>query len=350
MQESNRTDNSIDVPTVSILMPCYNVADTVDVAITSLLGQTLPEHEIVAVDDGSTDTTGDHLADWVTRDSRVRRLSLPHRGIIPALNDGLSACRAPLISRMDADDRAHPERLAKQVAFLNAHPDVALVGCLVEGFPADEVGEGFQLYLEWLNGLVTPEAIAHEIFVESPLVHPSVTLRRAWIEQVGGYQDRGWPEDYDLWLRMHLSGARFAKVPEVLLYWREHPARLTRTDERYSADNFLRAKAHYLCQGPLHNREAVIVWGAGKMGRRLSKHLLHEKATVTAFVDIDQAKIGRTRRGRPIIAPEDLLGWWRRYDRPVVLAAVGSRGARELIRDRLNHMGLREGVDWWAVA
>ena len=94
--------------------------------------------------------------------------------------------------------------------------------------------------------------------------------------------------------------------------------------------------------GPITARKAARDW--------LSKYLLHKKAPVTAFVDIDHAKIGRTRRGRPIIAPDDLLDWWRRYDRPAVLAAVGSRGARESIRDRLNHMGFREGVDWWAVA
>lgn len=74
----------------------------------------------------------------------------------------------------------------------------------------------------------------------------------------------------------------------------------------------------------LRDREAVIVWGAGQMGRRLSKYLLHEKASVAAFVNIDQAKIGCTRRGRPIIAPGDLLDWWRRYDRSVGLAAIGA--------------------------
>ncbi len=348
-QEVCGLDDSTDTPTVSILMPCYNVADTIDEAIESLLAQTFQEHEIIAVDDGSEDSTGDQLAEWMVRDSRLRIISRPHEGIIPALNAGLAACRAPLIARMDADDRAHPERLTRQVAYLEAHPEVALVGCLVEGFPADKVGEGYRLYIEWLNSLISPEAIEREIFVESPLAHPSVTMRKAWIERLEGYQDHGWPEDYDLWLRMSLAGARFAKVPEVLLYWREHPARLTRTDARYSRDNFLRAKAYYLSQGPLRNRQAIIIWGAGQMGRRLSKHLLSD-VSLKAFVDIDPAKIGRKRRGKPIISPQELMDWWSRYDRPVVLVAVGARGARELIRQRLVEMGLQEGEDWWAIA
>jgi GT2 family glycosyltransferase len=251
---------------------------------------------------------------------------------------------------MDADDRAHPERLEKQVSYLEIHPDIAVVGCLVEGFPVEDVGEGFRLYLEWLNQLVTSEAIARELFVESPLVHPSVMIRRSWLYRVGGYQDHGWPEDYDLWLRMHLAGACFTKIPEVLFYWREHAVRLTRIDDRYSALNLTRIKAHYLLKGPLRDRNAVIVWGAGKGGRLISRYLLEERAPLVAFVDIDPSKIGRTRHGIPIIAPEDLKDWWQKSDLPAVLAAVGSRGARALIRDRLTDLELVEGSDWWAVA
>lgn len=331
-------------------MPCRDAAATLEEALGSILSQTFGDFEVVAVDDGSQDETPRLLQAWAQRDPRVRPLLRPRRGIVAALSEGLAACRAPLIARMDADDRVHPERLARQVAFLEAHPEVAVVGCLVQAFPPETVREGFRIYLEWQNGLVTPEDIAREMFIESPLAHPSVIMRRDWLARVGGYQDHGWPEDYDLFLRLHLAGARFAKVPQVLLWWRERPDRLTRTDSRYSVENFLRAKAHYLARGPLTDRDAVLVWGAGQMGRRLSKHLLRQGVPLAAFVDIDPAKIGRTRRGRPIIPPADLPAWWRRYRKPAVLAAVGSRGARALIREQLTAMGLVEGQDWLAVA
>lgn len=337
-------------PAVSVLMPCYNAAATLDEAMTSLLAQTLDDLEVVALDDGSEDATADRLRAWAARDGRVRPVRLPHRGLIPALNAGLAACRAPLVARMDADDRAHPDRLAQQVALLDRSPEIAVAGCLVDGFPAEEVREGFRIYIAWLNSLVTSEDIAREIWIESPLAHSSVVLRKAAVEGLGGYQDHGWPEDYDLWLRMHLSGARFAKVPQVLLYWREHPARLTRTDRRYAVENFLRAKARYLAAGPLCERGAVIVWGAGQMGRRLSKHLTRAAVPLAAFVDIDPAKIGRRRRGLPVYAPGDLPALWHGLERPVLLSAVGARGARALIREQLMTMGLREGEDWWAVA
>lgn len=85
-------------------------------------------------------------------------------------------------------------------------------------------------------------------------------------------------------------------------------------------------------------------------GRRISKYLLRDGVPLAAFVDIDPKKIGRTRRGKPIIAPEELMDWWGKFEHPVILAAVGARGAREIIRQRLTELGLVEGRDWWSVA
>lgn len=338
------------MPILSVLMPCYNAAHTLPEALDSLARQTLADFEVVAVDDGSTDETPVILKAWAGRDERVCVLTGPHEGILPALNAGLVACRAPLVARMDADDRSHPERLECQAAYLEMHPDTAVLGCLVKGFPAGQVREGLRIYLEWQNSLLTHEDICREMFVESPLAHPSIMFRREWVERVGGYQEHGWAEDYDLWLRLYLAGAGFAKLPQVLLEWREVPERLTRTDSRYSLENFLRAKAYYLMRGPLKGRQAVFIWGAGMIGRRLSRHLLREGCPIVAFVDIDPRKIGSTRHGLPILSPEALPAWWGRYQTPVLLAAVGARGARRLIRQHLSAMGLREGQDWWGAA
>ncbi len=338
------------MPIVSVLMPCYNAAGTLTSALGSLAQQTLPDFELIAVDDGSTDGTVELLQDWAAGDKRLHLLSQDHGGIVKALNAGLEACQAVYIARMDADDLAHPERLARQAAFLEQHPETAVVGCRVRGFPPDKVRDGFSIYLDWQNSLLSDDDIRREIFVESPLTHPSVVMRKDWLVEVGGYQEHGWPEDYDLWLRLYQAGAGFAKLPEVLLDWREHDQRLTRQDSRYSLENFLRIKAYYLVRGPLLGRQSVLLWGAGMVGRRLSKQLLRQGAPLSAFVDIDPHKIGRTRRGLPILSPDDLPDWWQHSPRPVVLAAVGARGARQLIRQQLIRFGLREGRDWWSVA
>jgi glycosyltransferase involved in cell wall biosynthesis len=338
------------MPLISVLLPCYNAAATLGEALESLSRQTLTEFEVIAVDDGSNDATLDILDSWADQDRRIRILSQPHQGIVCALNNGLAACQAHYIARMDADDRAHPARLERQLAYLEEHPEASLVGSQVQGFPLEALRGGFASYLEWQNSLLTDAEIRREMFVESPLAHPSVTFRREWVEKAGAYQDRGWAEDYDLWLRLYLAGALFAKLPEALLDWRDHPGRLTRLDPRYSLENFLRAKAFYLSRGPLQRRDAVILWGAGMIGRRLSKHLAHQGAPLVAFVDVDPKKIGRTRRGLPILPPEALPELWQRFTNPALLAAVGARGARQLIRARLSLFGLLEGQDWWGVA
>ncbi len=332
-------------------MPCYNAARTLEESLESLAEQTLSEFEVLAVDDGSKDDTGLILESWSKRDARFKYISQAHGGVIAASNVGLLACRAPYIARMDADDRSRPERLEKQVAFLEENVDIAVVSSLVEAFPKEDVGGGFQVYIEWLNSLITDEDIKREIFVESPLPNPSVTFKREWLLKMGGYQEHdNFPEDYDLYLRMYLAGAKFAKIPEVLHEWREHPDRITHTDSRYSLTNFLRAKAYYLARGPLKGRDAVIIWGSGMKGRRLAKHLEQQDVLIVAFVDIDPKKIGRTRRGKPIIAPSALGDVWDRYQAPALLASVGSRGARQIIRQRLIDFGYIEGKDWWAAA
>ena len=338
------------MPDVSILLPCFNAEATLEETLTSLEKQSYPDYEVICLDDGSTDNTPDILEKWSLKDRRFVLVKNDHQGIVGICNTGLSLCRAAIILRMDADDRCHPDRIKLQREYLLQYPDIAVVGSLVEGFPPDQVGEGFSLYYDWLNSLINHDDITREIFVESPLANPCAAFRKTWIDKVGGYQDHAWPEDYDLWLRLYLAGARFAKIPEMLLEWREHPNRLTHSDSRYSVENFLRAKAHYLAKGPARDRDAVFVWGAGMTGRRLSKHLTREGLPLVGFIDIDPKKIGSTRRGKPILAVGELLKIWKQYNNPILIAAVRARKAVPLIRENLKELGLIEGVDWWAAA
>ena len=335
-------------PTVSVLLPIYNAAETLDQAMRSLLRQTFDDFEVIAVDDGSDDDSPNILKQWAKRNARIKPVFHERVGLIGVLNAGLERAEGELVARMDADDVSHPRRLKLQVALMRAHPEVSVTGCLVRSFPKPGVREGFRIYERWLNSLITHEDMVREIFIESPLAHPSTMMRRLELMELGGYEDHGWPEDYDLWLRYHLAGKRFAKVPEALYFWREHEDRLSRTDPRYAVERFLRAKAHYLAQGPLKGTESVIVWGAGQTGRRLSKHLMREGVRIAAFVGVDAKKIGRTLRGIPVVAPDDLASIRGRAG--FLLSAVSSRGARALIREWARERGWEEGRDFWCVA
>lgn len=339
-----------DKPLISVLLPVHDAERYLPSCLQSLRRQTHGDFEVVAVDDGSTDGSGDLLRRAARADPRIRPVRRPHRGLVATLNHGLSLCRGDLIARIDADDVAHPRRFELQAAALSADRRLAVVSSLVAHFPRRRLGQGFRLYEQWLNSLVEHHDIVRERFIESPLPHPSVMLRRRDLQQAGGYRERGWPEDYDLWLRLAATGKRFGKVPRVLCLWRHHERRLTRTDSRYSVERFLACKAHHLTCGPLAASARVVVWGAGQTGRRLAKHLVRLGAPLAAFIDIDRRKIGKTLRRLPIHRPRDLPRLLTGGGRSTVLAAVSSRGARRLIRRRLDELGLREAADYWCVA
>ncbi len=310
--------------------------------LDSLLGQTYSDFELIIVDDGSFDSTPDILIDYGNKDDRILTINAEHSGIVSSLTTGFAHARAPYIARMDADDISLPTRLEKQAAFLDENSDIAVVGALVGPIPGELLAGGYQEYFKWMNGLVTPEEIANNIFVESPIAHPSVMFRRQPYEMAGGYQDHKWPEDYGLWLRMHLKGYKFAKTPEVLVYWRDHPSRATRTDSRYDADAFFQAKAYYLAKGPLKDVDEVVVWGAGKVARQRSAYLKEYGVKIVAYIDVDSNKIGQKISGAPILDQNKLSD----YPDHLILSFVGNRGARDDIRNLLKETGRIEGKDF----
>ncbi|MEM6733900.1 MAG: glycosyltransferase, partial [Myxococcota bacterium] len=246
------------------------------------------------------------------------------------------------IARMDADDYSYPERLSQQLELFSRDPELSIVATRVRIVGG---GAGYNAYERWQNSLTSHEAITREILVESPLAHPSVMLRHETLHALGGYHDRPWAEDYDLWLRAYAAGFRFAKTDAVLLEWTDHPNRASRQDPRYHERRFIECKSHYLAKTILSERPCVI-WGAGRIGPMLGRFLLERGVSVRAFLDVDPRKIGSTRHGRPVLSADT----HRHVDGVVLLAAVGARGARELIRREALAMNYGEGHDFFCVA
>jgi len=328
-------------PLVSVVLPARNCGRRLREAVDSVLGQTFPDLELILVDDHSTDGS---VAALGMRDARLRIVANPGAGLVDALNAGAARARGDYLARMDGDDLCLPHRLERQLQLLQRHPEVGVAGTRVEVIADGPVGEGWRRYAEWVNALVEPEEIERAIFIESPLPHPTVMMRRGVWQLLGGYRDRGWPEDYDLWLRAYRAGVRLGKVPEPLLRWRDSPTRLSRTDPRYSKRSFMRARAHFLVRTVLAERPALI-WGAGETGTLLARCLDDEGVRVRGFIDVDPRKIGRRRSGRPVRGPEAALAAGE-----IVLVAVAAWGAREEIRAYLAGEGRREGRDFLIVS
>ncbi len=331
-------------PKVSVLLPARNAAATLTRAVRSVLAQSFSDFELVAVDDGSSDETGALLSGFAREDRRVRVLRGEGRGLVRALERGLAECRGELVARMDADDESHPERLAAQVAALDAEPGLAGIGSQVEIFRDDQpVSPGLQRYGAWLNTLTTVEALERNRFIESPLCHPSVTLRTRVLREVGGFYDGPFPEDYELWLRLITRGHRLRCLERVLHRWRDHDQRLTRTDARYERRRFLPLKAEHLV--PYLAGRRAIVWGTGPTGLRLTRELRARGVHVSHFVEVNQKKIGGTIHDTPVLSEFTLEPPGAAH----VLGAVGAHGARDEIREILTGRGWTE-ADYTFVA
>ena len=322
-------------------MPYRDAHATLVTAVTSVLAERGAEIELVAIDDGSKDEGPRRIAELAADDARIVRVESGGVGIARALSRGLEVARGDLIARMDADDESLPGRFARQCDALARDEKLAVVGTRVEAFGAAPPARGTELYLEWLNSLVTSDDHARDLFVESPLCHPSVMMRRAALEGVGAWRDVAGPEDYDLWLRFDRAGWRMAKVPEVLFRWRQHDARATIRDPRYAIERFTDAKAHFLAPRLAGMGRPITMWGAGPTGKRLARALEREGVSAARFVDIDPRKVGGVARGVGIVAPSAL----HRGDSTIVVA-VGARGARELIRAELVSRAFVEGEDF----
>lgn len=331
---------------VSVVMPLRDALASVPAAVGSVLGQSMGDWELVVVDDGSVDGTGEWLEALALGESRVRAVRMGALGIVSALQKGCDVVRGRYVARMDADDVMAVDRLEKQLGLLESRPEVGLVSCLV-GYGGE--GLGYAAHVDWINGLVEPEAMALRRFVEAPVAHPSVMFRRELLGRFGGYREGMFPEDYELWLRWMEAGVRFAKVPEVLLTWNDPPGRLSRTDVRYSAEAFFEMKAGYLArwlQREVAQERSIWLCGAGRVTRRRFAALGDHEVRLAGYVDVDPAKVGRELDGLPVVGLEGLP----ERERIFLLAGVGTRGVREALSGWLVERGWVEGRDFLLVA
>ena len=202
-------------PVVSVVLPVYNCPQYVGAAIESILSQTYADFELIVVDDGSTDQTPAVVRQYT--DPRIRCVTQANEGAASAANRGIALSRGRYIARQDQDDVSSPPRIARQVAFLDAHPACGLVGTWAR---------------IWVENKATARVHAHPsdsaclkfaLLFDNPFVQSSVMLRRAALDRVGVYctdRERQPPEDFELWSRVARE-YEIANLPEVLHLYRE---------------------------------------------------------------------------------------------------------------------------------
>ena len=333
-------------PPLSVLLPVRNGEDSLREAIGSLMAKSFSAFEVLVVDDGSTDGTGELLRTLAEEDSRLRVFTQGAKGIVAALEAARARARGRFLARMDADDIAHPDRFQSQLELMASDSRIVATGTGVTYFPREQVRDGSFRYEGWINSLTSHDSMVRDLFVECPLPHPTLLLRADVLALIGGYRENGWPEDYDLILRLWEGGGRFGKVPERLLQWRDGANRLSRTHPAYLEEAFRRCKVHYLLRSHLEGGRGVVIWGAGPVGKAFARELQAQGGKLRAFVDRAPNKLGQEIHGVQVVAPEDA----GRFQEDFHLAAVAQPDGREEIREDLRGLGLKEIEDFLAVA
>jgi glycosyltransferase involved in cell wall biosynthesis len=310
-------------PDVSVVLSVRNGGADLPKAVKSILAQTFTNFELIAIDNGSTDGTRSYL-DSIT-DLRVRVFHQDDRGLAAALNRGISLARGRYIARQDHDDLADPSRLAKQVAFLDAHPQHALVGTRAEIWIRDTPSGRFH------DHPAVDEILQFVLLFNNPFVHSSVMMRKLALDHVGGYTTdpaRQPPEDYELWSRI-ARHHRVANLPERLTVYREVPSSMSRAGSQpfleklvtissenlaYAAGGAKPQQVHIDIAALVHGAEARLSQkpdvkamcaviaeagyriGHGKPGSELARRIAHAQALI------------RTR----VMFPSSTDGWmWR---------------------------------------
>jgi len=328
------------MPRVSILLPCHNAGADLDRAIASIVQQTFSDWELLLINNASTDESAVIAQRWADRDPRIKPLQEPRVGIAHALNLGLAHITGTVIARMDADDVSHPERLAKQVAYLDAHPEIGVLGTRTAFVSTMPESRGMQAFVDWQNGILSPQEHYMKRFVDAPLAHPTVMFHRELVQAHGGYDAGPLPEDHELWLRWMDAGVRFAKLPEELLTWNDHAQRLSRTHPNYSADAFFDTKAKWLARWMMRtlNGRPVIIAGTSGLCRDRAEKLEAEGIVVSAFTDVKPREVP----GYNFIPHEELPPAGAAF----VVSFISQRGAGDRIAEFLASRGLAEGADF----
>jgi glycosyltransferase involved in cell wall biosynthesis len=208
-------------PLVSVVLPVRNGARYVGPAVAGILTQTCADLELIVVDDGSTDASADLVRAAAAGDPRLHLISQPACGVVAALNKACAQARGRYLARMDADDLALPQRLARQVAYLEEHPRVAVLGTRALML------RGAELTGLILGGPCAPPAVAACLRHDNCLIHPTVMMRREVFVEAGGYRPLFTDaEDLDLWLRI-VERHELANLPEPLLHYRLHDGQVS---------------------------------------------------------------------------------------------------------------------------
>ncbi len=325
---------------ISVIIPVYNRQHFLSACLDSILAQTYQDWECIVVDDGSDDLSTAVINTYAERDKRFLPLYCKHQGVIAALNTGFKQAREEFVCRFDSDDIMPAARLEQQVRVLRKLGRGNVVCGKVKCFCAGKPGRGYKRYVDWLNRMDQHDDFKKNIFIECPFVSTSWLAYNQDIKELDFYDENIYPEDYNLAFKMITAGYKIHSLKDIVLYWRDHPERISRTRSEYADQRFWDLKLHYFLRYFADSRQ-IYIWGAGRNGKKLFKKLYAYSRQPHGFITDNRQKQGNTLYGCRVIPPAALP------QNVMVLAAVAARGARAEIRNYLLRAGKTELRDFY---
>lgn len=265
---------SLDSPKVTVLMSVYNGEKFLVGAIESILNQTYRDFEFIIIDDGSTDGTAVILARYQQMDNRIHAYNQENQGLIASLNRGCELAKGKYIARMDADDISMLERLAKQVQYMESHPEIGVLGTWIQWI--DENSKPGRS----LHPPTAPGTIGWFLIFENCLAHPSVVMRADVIKTLGFYHREAiHAEDYELWTRV-IAFSIIANIPETLLQLRVWNGSISSRHSQTQELTVVKASHEMIRRllGPEVSAEAAVSVHQVVMGQSLVNHQQIEQA------------------------------------------------------------------------
>ena len=264
----------MNTPLISVVVPIHNGAQWLDQTLASLFAQTYPEFEIILVDDASKDSLRHVLESF--HDSRLRVVHLPQNlGVSAARNRGIELARGDFIAFCDADDLCQPQRLERQLAFLQQHPDIGLCGSAFTCFDTQE--------RETVVNPASDEEIRKTLMLRSCFGLSTIMARAEIFKSTRFDESLAVAEDYDLWTRLATSGVRLANLPQSLLRYRWHSQQASRHKSAPLDQATRKIRGRY-CLGLLGDAQLLARLDRGPVGlgdleavaQRIARHTAHE--------------------------------------------------------------------------
>jgi glycosyltransferase involved in cell wall biosynthesis len=230
----------LPIPTISVVMPAYNAAPFLDEAVTSILNQTFRDFEFIIVNDGSTDDTASILAKYQRSDNRINVYHQENQGTFAARNRGCRLARGKYLATMDADDVSFPDRLAKQIEYIERHPEIGILGTWI-----CKIDKNGSLGGKWCPP-TNARMLQWTLFFGVCVAAPTVLMRREVMEKLNFYRRvTTGVEDVDLWLRASCVTG-FGNVPEVLLKYRVWEGNTSHTNLQNIRESHLRLLGSFI--------------------------------------------------------------------------------------------------------